>query len=293
MHIVKKFRQLLYGYPCVVYTDHAALKALMSNKHLSGRLARWQLLLSEFQLTIAVRPGAKHKNADFLSRLTEDEECTEMSNQTERANTGIGEAMGTVLATQTAARTDAPTRPALAQQRSDPLFRPIIEYLESGALPDDPGLAKRTVIEATQFIIENDALFFVDSKRKGHMRLVLPQELRQAAVQEAHAGTFGGHLCYERIYHALSQIYYWPGMAKDVKSWLRGCLTCATSRDFPRHRPPLQPIPTEGIFDVLSVDVLEMPLTRNGNKYIICFVDCFSKYCEGFATANQTAETIA
>lgn len=36
-----------------------------------------------------------------------------------------------------------------------------------------------------------------------------------------------------------------------------------------------------------------MPLTRNRNTYIVCFFNCFSKYCKAFATSNQTAETIA
>uniref|UniRef100_A0A914VEK8 RNA-directed DNA polymerase n=1 Tax=Plectus sambesii TaxID=2011161 RepID=A0A914VEK8_9BILA len=300
VHTVKKFRQLLYGYPCVAYTDHAALKSLMTNKHVSGRLARWQLLLSEFHLTITVRPGSKHQNADFLSRLHEDEEGVELDAEAQKQRVGVGESLGTVLLTHTvdagsSARDDVsvPMRPIISEQRVDVFFGPIIDYLESGSLPDDPKTAKRIVIEASQYAIDDSALFFVDHKRKGHMRLALPQELRQTAVIEVHAGVFGGHLCFERVYYALAHTYYWPGMAKDVKRWLRSCLVCATSRDSPKHRPPLNPIQTEGIFDVLSVDVLEMPLTCNGNRYIVSFVDCFSKYCEAFATANQTAETIA
>uniref|UniRef100_A0A914X6C2 RNA-directed DNA polymerase n=2 Tax=Plectus sambesii TaxID=2011161 RepID=A0A914X6C2_9BILA len=303
VHTVKKFRHLLYSYPCVVFTDHAALKSLMTSKQLSGRLARWQLLLSEFNLTIVVRPGAQHKNADFLSRLHEDE--TE-GDEDRPSAPGVGEKLGTVMLTQTA-NADAlsndddaspitdeiSVRPALPEQRGDTFFGPIIAYLEDGTLPDEPTTAKRVVAEASQFAIDNRALFFVDYKRKGHMRLVLPQSMRQDVVLQEHSGVFGGHLGHDRVYYALAQNYYWPGMCTDVKRLIRGCLTCATSRDYRKHRPPLTPIVTEGIFEILSVDVLEMPLTRNGNRYIISFVDCFSKFCESFATADQTAVTIA
>uniref|UniRef100_A0A914UKT1 RNA-directed DNA polymerase n=1 Tax=Plectus sambesii TaxID=2011161 RepID=A0A914UKT1_9BILA len=303
VHAVKKFRQLLYAYPCTVYTDHAALRSLLTNKQLSGRLARWQLLLREFNLTIAIRPGAKHSNADFLSRLYEEEGDDQKE---ESKKLGVGEALGTVLLARTAqteppaasdemnrSLDDPPVRPALSQQRDDEFLGPIVTYLESGTIPDDPSAAKRLVVEASQFEIDNGALFFVDQKQKGHMRLALPHSLRQEAVAQEHSGAFGGHLGHERVYYALAQNYYWPGMCGDVKRWIRGCLACATSRDHRRHRPPLTPISANGMFDVLSVDVLEMPLTRDGNKYIISFVDCFSKYCESFATANQTAETIA
>uniref|UniRef100_A0A914UH49 RNA-directed DNA polymerase n=1 Tax=Plectus sambesii TaxID=2011161 RepID=A0A914UH49_9BILA len=275
----------------------------MTSKQLSGRLARWQLLLSEFNLTITVRPGTKHKNADFLSRLHEDE--TEGDEDRPPAP-GVGEKLGTVLLTQTAnavslsndgdaspVTDEILVRPALPEQRDDTFFGPIIAYLEDGTLPDEPTTAKRVVAEASQFVIESDALYFVDHKRKGRRRLALPKSMRQDAVLQEHSGVFGGHLGHERVYYAVAQIYYWPGMYADAKRWIRGCLTCAVSRDHRKHRPPLVSMQTEGIFDLVSVDVLEMPLTRQGNKYIISFVDCFSKFCESFATANQTAETIA
>jgi hypothetical protein len=39
---------------------------------LSGRIARWVLLLQEFDFTVNVQPGKKHTNADFLSRMSEE-----------------------------------------------------------------------------------------------------------------------------------------------------------------------------------------------------------------------------
>ena len=37
----KHFWAYLFGHPCVVYTDHSPLKAMLNAPHPSGKLARW------------------------------------------------------------------------------------------------------------------------------------------------------------------------------------------------------------------------------------------------------------
>ena len=47
-----KFRSYILGSFVVVFTDHAALKYLLSKKDAKPRLIRWILLLQEFNITI-------------------------------------------------------------------------------------------------------------------------------------------------------------------------------------------------------------------------------------------------
>ncbi|KAL0439323.1 UNVERIFIED_CONTAM: Retrovirus-related Pol polyprotein from transposon.6 [Sesamum latifolium] len=56
---LEKFRHYLLGTKVVVYSDHAALRYLMSKKEAKPRLIRWILLLQEFDLTIKDKKGAK------------------------------------------------------------------------------------------------------------------------------------------------------------------------------------------------------------------------------------------
>ena len=49
--------------------DHNALKYLINKLDLSGQLARWVLLLQEFNFIVVVCPGKFHGHADHLSRL--------------------------------------------------------------------------------------------------------------------------------------------------------------------------------------------------------------------------------
>ena len=52
-----------------VYTDHQPLRWLLSVSDVSGRLARWRLLLQEFDFTIRYKKGIKNTIADAISRL--------------------------------------------------------------------------------------------------------------------------------------------------------------------------------------------------------------------------------
>ena len=65
---VKKFRHMLWGTPFQILTDHRALVYLESCKDKTARLARWYEFLSAFQYTITYKQGAKHSNADGVSR---------------------------------------------------------------------------------------------------------------------------------------------------------------------------------------------------------------------------------
>ncbi|XP_058217314.1 uncharacterized protein LOC131328383 [Rhododendron vialii] len=65
-----KFRSyLIGGTPIVVYTDHSALKYLLTKQDAKARLIRWILLLQEFNLTIKDKKGVENVVADHLSRL--------------------------------------------------------------------------------------------------------------------------------------------------------------------------------------------------------------------------------
>ncbi|RVW81158.1 Retrovirus-related Pol polyprotein from transposon 17.6 [Vitis vinifera] len=64
-----KFRTYLVGSFIVVFTDHSALKYLLTKQDAKARLIRWILLLQEFILQIKDKKGVENVVADHLSRL--------------------------------------------------------------------------------------------------------------------------------------------------------------------------------------------------------------------------------
>ncbi len=55
----------------------------------------------------------------------------------------------------------------------------------------------------------------------------------------------------------------------------------------------MTPIPVGGTFDRIGVDVLQLPLTQQGSRYAVVFMDYLTKWPELFAVPDQTALTIA
>lgn len=82
-------------------------------------------------------------------------------------------------------------------------------------------------------------------------------------------------------------------MRKDISNWTRGCLVCATRTTGRAAKPPLTPIPVAGPFDRIGVDVIQFPLSGDGNRYAVVFMDYLTKWPEVFAVSDQSAATIA
>ena len=66
---LEKFRSYIVGSPVTIFTDHAALKYLLSKKDTKPWLTRWILLCQEFNLTIKDKKGVENVIADHLSWL--------------------------------------------------------------------------------------------------------------------------------------------------------------------------------------------------------------------------------
>jgi hypothetical protein len=71
---IGKFLSYLLGGKVIVYTDHAALKYLLTKKDAKPRLIRWIILLQEFDIEIRDKKGVENSVADHLSLLRVEEE---------------------------------------------------------------------------------------------------------------------------------------------------------------------------------------------------------------------------
>ena len=92
----------------------------------------------------------------------------------------------------------------------------------------------------------------------------------------------------------LERFYWWIGMEQCVRWWIRRCFKCQ-ARKSPRKavRWPVigMPLP-DGPGEAISLDHFgPLPVTKNGNKYILLVTDRFSRRAAmyGITAAQFTA----
>jgi len=65
---VAHFRPYFYGQSFTLLIDHQPLKWLMESDKLTRKLARWALLLQEYDFEVVHKAGLQNLDADGLSR---------------------------------------------------------------------------------------------------------------------------------------------------------------------------------------------------------------------------------
>ena len=82
-------------------------------------------------------------------------------------------------------------------------------------------------------------------------------------------------------------------MYQDTKRFTTNCPQCAiVTGGSRRHRPPLHPIPVSRPFQIVVVDILELPKTDSGNQYLLVLQDFLTKWPFAFPLADQKTHRI-
>ena len=85
-------------------------------------------------------------------------------------------------------------------------------------------------------------------------------------------------------------------MIKEIKEWLLTCPECQQRRN-PKNKPPLLPRPgvtANKPFQVVAVDIIgPLPQSTEGFKWILVFIDVFTKFAEAFPLRGIGGRTVA
>ena len=158
---LEKFRPYILGSKIIVYTDHAALKYLLSKKDDKPRLIRWVLLLQEFDLEIKDKKGSENLVADHPSRLH---------------ITSSGEICDTF-----------PDEQLLAVVTKVPRFAHICNYLVIKSIPDywNTHQKKKFAYDVKHYFWEEPQLFHVGADQI--IRRCIPEEEQEHILEMCHS----------------------------------------------------------------------------------------------------------
>ena len=119
------------------------------------------------------------------------------------------------------------------------------------------------------------ALYFVN-----WIRIPLFGDLRQTIMDEAHKSRYSIHPGAEKMYKDLRDFYWWPGMKKDIATYVNKCLTCLKVKA--EHQRPSgllqQPEIPMWKREQISMDfIIKLPRTSHNHDSIWVIVDRLTK----------------
>ncbi|GJZ59958.1 putative reverse transcriptase domain-containing protein [Tanacetum coccineum] len=114
----------------------------------------------------------------------------------------------------------------------------------------------------------DDKLYFV-----GRIWVPSTCNVRTLIMDKAHSGA-------DKMYYGLRDMYWWPGMKKDIAMYVSKCLTCSKVKA--EHQKPLgllqQPEIPEWKWEKITMDfITKLPRTSSGHDKMWVIVDRMTK----------------
>ncbi|XP_043264253.1 uncharacterized protein K02A2.6-like [Colletes gigas] len=283
---VERFHKFVWGRRFVLQTDHKPLVALLQTENTKGlrpttaaRLKRWALRLLGYDFKIEYIRTQDFGQADALSRLMVK---FRQDNAEELQVAGVQEVEKELLQVRNTCIDSfgKEIRGKLKKATEDDsiltaVFKAIREGWSSTGNPESLQHYQR---RADQLAIVDGTLLLSD-------RIVIPDKLRPAILTALHRG----HPGIRRMKQLAREYVYWPKMSGDIEQLVRQCDPCALTQKLPR-KVPLNPWP------VPSRPLERVHLDFAGpidGKYILIFVDAYSKYLDvSLSTSISASRTV-
>jgi hypothetical protein len=161
--------------------------------------------------------------------------------------------------------------------------------------PRVPGPVPRADNTKSIFIINNEALL-CHRANGGPPCVVVPEALKAFILRNHHGVPFVGHCGANKVLGHMRKRYWWRGMARDVRRWIKACLFCKR-RKTPRplhagqaRSNPISPHP----WHTVAIDLVgPLNTTVTGFKYMLTIVDTFTRWFIAVPIQSKKADVVA
>ena len=197
------------------------------------------------------------------------------------------------------------TKAELAEaQKCDPVLRLVHLWVSAKERPGRDGAASLSPAARTYWLnfdnllLEDGVLYLQwlgNDARPSTLRLLVPRSLQPKVLKTCHDTLFAAHMGVRRTVDQVKRRFHWPGLRKDVKLHIRCCKVCnANKMPYQRFRAALANFRVGAPLDRIGVDLMgPLPVTDQGNRYLLVIVDYFTRWAEAFSLPDQQAETVA
>src|SRR6266496_974658 len=166
-------------------------------------------------------------------------------------------------------------------------YENVRKYLNREKIQEDE--ITRTKKQTKGIEIKSDVLY---KRRDGKLVKILREDERDSVMFMIHNHETGAHFGVEATYNKIAERYYWKGMYKDIKRYIRYCDTCQR-RGQKGGKGNLYPIKVGEPFERIGIDFVgPLERTKEGNKYILVVTDYLTKWPEAKAMKEATAKNV-
>ena len=143
------------------------------------------------------------------------------------------------------------------------------------------------VIDGVLYRVVKDSM----NKQKRH-QFVLPRSLVEKALRGVH--DLAGHQGQARTIHLARQHFFWPGMERQIKGYVRCCQRCILAKmPDPSARAPLESIRTSNPMELVCLDFWSAEDSKQRSVDVLVLTDHFTKLAHAFPCTNQQAKQVA
>jgi len=115
----------------------------------------------------------------------------------------------------------------------------------------------------------------------------------EVVLYNLHSDPTAGHFAFDATYERIKTRYFWHRMYRDIKNYVDACQVCQKFGGG-RQATPLHPLKTARPFDRLGIDLVgPLPLTKQGNRYLVVATEYVTKWPEVKAIPAKTALEVA
>nr|CAH66523.1 H0502B11.3 [Oryza sativa] len=304
----RKLRHYFQAHRVTVVTSYPSAKSCITERG-TGRVVRWAIELSEFDLRFEPRHAIKSQAlADFVAEWTPAPEPVPTpdasSGPSQLAHTGYwvmqfngspvssGRRCGGHVDLAERRRPQIPGDSQLVvnkvskeYQCSDPQMDAYVRqaYLADKALPEDREGSERVRRISKRYVLVEGTLY--RRAANGVLLKCIPREQGVELLADIHEGECGAHSASRTLVgKAFRQGFYWPTALNDAVDLVRRCRACQFhTRQTHQPAQALQTIPLSWPFAVWGLDILG-PFRRalGGFEYLYVAVDKFTKWPEAY-----------
>ena len=178
---------------------------------------------------------------------------------------------------------------------TSPHFRDIYLNLTQNKVPLGKGAAMRLEQNARNYMLLDGLLFKMIELADGRLDTVLciPTSKMRILLETYHSSLIGGHTGITKCYQTISQRFYCPNLAENLRAYITGCHICQMFKKGKNFQRPYQKrmnINTTAMTRI-SMDIKQMPVNR-GYSHILVLLCEVSNYMVALPLQSTRTQSI-